>query len=126
MRSLDQVHWLQESKKTNYQFWAVLGSRDCREKNQTAISMQLLMSVFYVFMVKKTFLNFLKLHCIKVRNKFLESILFWVKIGYRLSLKWICNTGLIGPESMISGTRSQDIIAALVQNGHVFNLTLRG
>ena len=42
----------------NFQFGAVLGSQGCREKKiQTAISMQFLRSDFYVFMVKKTFLN---------------------------------------------------------------------
>ena len=47
--------------KTNYQFWAVLSSWGCREKKlQTAISMQLLRSVFYVFIVKKTFTFFEK------------------------------------------------------------------
>ena len=35
----------------NFHSWAVLGSRGCREKKiQTAISMQLLRPVFYVFM----------------------------------------------------------------------------
>ena len=39
--------------QTDAQFWAVLGSQDCREKEiKTVISMLLLRSVFYVFMAK--------------------------------------------------------------------------
>ena len=42
--------------KTEMKFWAVLGSRGCREKKiPTAISMKLSGVVSYVFMVKKLF-----------------------------------------------------------------------
>ena len=55
-RSLDtRIH------KTDIQFWAVLGIRGCKEKIKTAISMLLLRSVFYVFLAKIFFFNFLNI-----------------------------------------------------------------
>jgi hypothetical protein len=45
--------------KTEIKFWAVLGSRGCREKKlPTAISMQLFGVVFSTFLGQKKDLNF--------------------------------------------------------------------
>ena len=68
--------------KTEMKFWAVLGSRGCREKTlPTAISMQLFGVVFWTFLGQKKGWFFLKycsvctekLHNIKLRNIFKNS-----------------------------------------------------
>ena len=76
----------------NFQFWAVLGSRGCREKKiQTAISMILLRAVFFMFSWAILFPNFLKIivtSALKSYKRWKKGIfLFWFKIGYLWNLK---------------------------------------
>ena len=75
---------------TDIQFWAV----ELQRKKDANCHKLLLRSFFYVFRgnffcQKYCSIRTTKLHIIKVRIflKMLESVLFWVKIGYKLILK---------------------------------------
>ena len=97
--------------KTNYQLWAVLGSRVCREKRNPSCHKCATFEVsIFIFSWSKNFLKLFwkyfsiltkKLHSIKTR---------WEKkvfTKYFSGCFWNRSVMRIGPESMKSGTRSR-------------------
>ena len=72
-------HWIQESIKWIINSGLFLGSQGCREKkkNQSAISMQLLRSVFFMFSLTKNLFSFLKKNIVVST---LKSYIAYIKV----------------------------------------------